>query len=132
MLCTEIYYIILLNLRHACGLLGYLGDLCFQFPLAISAVAVIAGSNPTSFPGSPRERRFKFKGAHFEETFKFVFKCRSVKVFYYILNSLCNYALKTSINMDDMRILKAKLLQSEAENQRLREQLHGLISLVKK
>jgi hypothetical protein len=34
--------------------------------------------------------------------------------------------------MDDIRILEAKLLQSEAENQRLREQLHGLILLVKK
>ena len=34
--------------------------------------------------------------------------------------------------MDDGGILKAKLLQSEAENRRLREQLHGLISLVRK
>ncbi|CAB3976746.1 Hypothetical predicted protein [Paramuricea clavata] len=34
--------------------------------------------------------------------------------------------------MDDIRILEAKLLQSETENQRLREQLHGLILLVKK
>ena len=34
--------------------------------------------------------------------------------------------------MDDIRILEAKLLQSEAENQRLREQLHALILLVRK
>lgn len=36
------------------------------------------------------------------------------------------------LNMDDVRVMKAKLLQSEAENQKLKEQLHGLISLVKK
>ena len=36
------------------------------------------------------------------------------------------------LNMDDIGILKTKLLQSEAENRRLREQLHGLISLVRK
>lgn len=36
------------------------------------------------------------------------------------------------LNMDDVRVMKAKLLQSEAENKKLKEQLHGLISLVKK
>ena len=34
--------------------------------------------------------------------------------------------------MDDIAMLKAKLFQSETENARLRGQLYGLISLVKK
>ena len=34
--------------------------------------------------------------------------------------------------MDDIGVLKAKLFQSETENEKLRGQLHGLISLVKK